>query len=214
MNTSNNINIKLAIADDHPMVVNGIKNMLYYYRHIEISDSWNSGKELLEGLAERQPDVLLLDLQLPDMTGNELARIIARSYPDVKILVITSMESTFHIKDMMKSGCKGYLLKTTSREILLEAIETIYQGGEYIDAQLKEQLLRDVLKKKGPATSLTRREKEILSLIAQELTSHEIAAQLNISQRTVENHRFSLMQKLNAKNTVSLIKISLEKGLI
>lgn len=197
------------------MVVSGIKNMLHYYKHIEIAGCYHSGKALLEALPEVRPDILLLDLQLPDISGNELIRQIARQYPEVKILVITSMDSTFHIKDTMKAGSKGYLLKTASRETLLEAIETLYQGGEYLEASLKEQLLQEMLKRKGTfASPLTRREKEILELIARELTSPEIAAQLGISSRTVENHRFSLMQKLSARNTAGLIRIAQEKGLI
>lgn len=207
--------IRLVITDDHPMVVSGIKNMLHYYKHIDIVGSYYNGKALLEALPEARPDILLLDLQLPDISGNELIRQITRQYPEVKILVITSMESTFHIKDTMKAGSKGYLLKTASRETLLEAIETLYQGGEYLEASLKEQLLQEMLKRKGTfASPLTRREKEILELIARELTSPEIAGQLGISSRTVENHRFSLMQKLSARNTAGLIRIAQEKGLI
>ncbi len=207
--------IQLAIADDHPMIVNGIKNMLHYYRHIEIVQTYGSGKALLEGLTVSRPDVLLLDIQLPDISGNELARLIVRDYPAVRILVITSMDSTFHVKDMMKAGCNGYLLKTAGKETLIAAIEEVYGGGSYLEPSLKEQLLREVLHQKSPvAAALTRREKEILSLIAKEMTSSEIAALLSISQRTVENHRFSLMQKLNAKNTVGLIRIASETGLI
>lgn len=207
--------LQLAIADDHPMIVNGIKNMLHYYRHIEIVQTYATGRELLQGLASIQPDVLLLDIQLPDISGNELARLIVRDYPSVRILVITSMDSSFHIKDMMKAGCSGYLLKTAGKEILIEAIEAVYAGETYLETALKEQLLSEVLHKKNTLTNpLTRREKEILGLIAQEMTSSEIAALLNLSQRTVENHRFSLMQKLNAKNTVSLIRIASASGLI
>jgi DNA-binding NarL/FixJ family response regulator len=207
--------IRLAIADDHPMIVNGIKNMLQYYRHIEIMQTYGSGTELLQGLQTMQPDVLLLDIQLPDISGNELARLIVRDYPSVKILVVTSMDSTFHIKDMMKAGCRGYLLKTAGKDTLVEAITEVYAGGTYLEASLKEKLLKEVLNKKNTTiTTLTRREKEILNLIAKELTSPEIAALLSISQRTVENHRFSLMQKLQAKNTVSLIRIASSSGLI
>lgn len=207
--------IQLAIADDHPMIVNGIKNMLHYYRHIEIVQTYATGRELLQGLASVLPDVLLLDIQLPDISGNELARLIVRDYPSVRILVITSMDSSFHIKDMMKAGCSGYLLKTAGKDILIEAIEAVYAGETYLETALKEQLLSEVLNRKNTLTNpLTRREKEILGLIAQEMTSSEIAALLNLSQRTVENHRFSLMQKLNAKNTVSLIRIASASGLI
>ncbi len=211
------MHIKIAITDDHPMVISGIKNMLYYHKHIEVINTYKTGTALLEGLEKEQPDVLLLDIQLPDATGNELARIITKKYPDVKILVISSMESSFHVKDMMQHGCKGYLLKTSEEDIVLEAIEEVYHGGEYLEPSLKEDLLKSMLKiKKQTALSpsLTLREKEILQLITEGYTSPQIAEKLSISHRTVENHRFSLLQKLNVKNTAALMKTALQMGLI
>lgn len=209
--------IKIAITDDHPMVVNGIRNMLYYYKHIEICNTYNSGTALLEGLQKDQPDVLLLDIQIPDKSGNELARIISATYPHIRILAISSMENSFHVKDMMQHGCLGYIVKTAEANVLVEAIETVYAGEEYIDPALKEQLLSSLLKSKKQtdnANMLTRREKEILQLIAAAHTSQQIADELHISVRTVDNHRFSLLQKLNVKNTVALIKTALQMGLI
>jgi DNA-binding NarL/FixJ family response regulator len=210
------MHIKIAITDDHPMVVNGIRNMLYYHKHIEVANVYANGQALLDGLKNEQPDVLLLDIQLPDHNGNELARIISKAYPSVRILAITSMDSIYQLKDMMRSGCSGYLLKTAPKEMLLEAIEKVHAGEEYIEPALKEQLLNSVLKIRQPKTgmTITRREKEILGLIASGLTSHQIAEQLNLSQRTVENHRFSLMQKLNVKNSMGLTRIALQMGLL
>ncbi len=211
------MHITIIIVDDHPMVINGIKNMLHYYKHIETLASYTNGHDLLKGLQDHQPDVLLLDIQLPDRSGNELARIISKEYPAVRIIALTSMDNTFHLKDMMRNGCKGYLLKTADHRMLLDAIESVYQGKEYIEPSLQQQLLQKVLHIKASenkANTLTRREKEILALIASELTSAEIAKKLHISQRTVENHRFSLMQKLNIKNTAGLTKAALEMGLI
>lgn len=209
--------IKVAITDDHPMVVNGIKNMLYYYKHVEIQSTYSTGLDLLEGLKIALPDILLLDIQLPDKNGNELARIITKEYPAVRIIVLTSLDSVFHIKDMMHVGCKGYMLKTATKEMLLEAIEQVFGGGEYIDPGLKDRLVQQMLHMKPQndlPSALTRREKEILQLIAAEHTSSEIAEQLCLSQRTVENHRFSLLQKLQAKNTVGLLKAALQMGLL
>lgn len=209
--------IRIDIADDHPMIIDGIRNMLYFYKHIEIAHTYHTGRDLLEGLKKEQPDILLLDIQLPDKSGNELARFITRAYPGIRIIALTSMESTFHFKDMIKSGCKGYLLKSASKEKLLNAIEEVYGGGEYLEPALKDQLLLNVLKIKNNQTQLsplTRREKEILELIATGLTSSEISEQLVLSQRTVENHRFSLMQKLGVKNTAGLVKVAMEMGFI
>src|SRR6185437_13512746 len=156
------MHIKIAITDDHPMVVNGIKNMLYYYKHIEIGNVYHSGTSLLEGLQREQPDVLLLDIQLPDKSGNELARIISGKYPDIRILAISSMDNTFHIKDMLQHGCLGYIVKTAEASVLIAAIESVYNGEEYIDPSLKEQLLHNLLKTKKQSTisTLTIREKE------------------------------------------------------
>jgi DNA-binding NarL/FixJ family response regulator len=209
--------IRIDIADDHPMIIDGIRNMLHYYRHIEIQHVYQTGKALLEGLKETQPDVLLLDIQLPDKSGNELARIISKLYPGINILALTSMESTFHFKDMIKSGCKGYLLKSANKEKLIHAIEEVHEGREFLEPLLKDQLLLHILKIKNKdsfMTPLTRREKEILELIASGLTSGEISEQLFLSQRTIENHRFSLMQKLNVKNTAALLKTATEMGFI
>jgi len=211
------VHIRIDITDDHPMVISGIKNMLYYYKHIEIGNVYHSGKALLEGLEKEQPDLLLLDIQLPDKSGNELARIITKKYPEIRILILTSMDNLFHLKDMMRSGCSGYLLKTADKETLVTAIEEVAAGGEFIQQSLKDQLVHSVLKTKAQKdmiSPLTRREKEILALIASEMTNPEIAKKLHLSQRTVENHRFSLMQKLNVKNTAGLTKLALEMGVI
>lgn len=198
------------------MIVSGIKDMLYYYKHIEIGNAYHTGAGLLEGLSNEQPDVLLLDIQLPDKTGNELARIISRKYPSIGLLALTSMDSTFHLKDMMKNGCKGYLLKTVDKDTLRTAIEEVAEGREYIQQSLKEKLVQDVLKirNKDQGTLLTRREKEILLLLADGWSSPRIAEKLHLSHRTVDNHRFSLMQKLHTKNTVELLNAATKMGLL
>ncbi len=209
--------IHVDIADDHPMIANGIKDMLYFYKHIELKNFYHSGEDLLNGLTSEQPDVLLLDIQMPDKTGNELARTIIKKYPKVNILVLTSMDDTFHLKDMMRSGCKGYLLKTVDKQTLLSAIEEVAEGGEYIQQILKERLVENVLKLKSrdaASVPLTRREKEILKLIATGWSSPQIGKKLNLSERTVQNHRYSLMQKLGTKNTVELLTAARKMGML
>jgi len=117
---------------------------------------------------------------------------------------------------MLQHGCLGYIVKTADANVLIAAIESVFHGEEYIDPALREQLLHNLLKTKKQATTstLTMREKEVLQLIAAAHTSQEIAKRLHVSSRTIDNHRFSLLQKLNAKNTVALVKIALEMGLI
>ncbi len=214
--------INVALADDHPMVISGLTNMLHPFPHINVAQVYTTGGALLEGLKKVQPDVLLLDVLLPDMKGPELAQIITGKYPTVRILAITSLDAPVHVKSMIRNGSKGYLLKNTGQETLVEAIETVYKGQEFIEPMLKEQMLQNLLhykKKEGSAYSndkpvLTRREKEVLQLVVQEYSNQEIADQLCISLRTVENHRFNLQQKLNVKNTVGLVKVAIQMGLV
>lgn len=210
------MNIKVSITDDHPLAIAGLKDMLRGLQQVSIISSYSSAEALLEGLKEQQPDVLLLDIMMPDKKGSEIAATITRQYPQVNILVITSLDAPSYIKNMMRSGCKGYLLKSADQEILWQAIETVYRGEEYIQPQLKEQMLQQLLyfQKQRPEEmpTLTRREKEILELIVKEYSNQQIADHLYISLRTVENHRYNLQQKLAVKNSVALIKAAIQMG--
>jgi DNA-binding NarL/FixJ family response regulator len=214
--------INITIVDDHPMVISGLKNMLEPFPYIQVISAFSGGEALLEGLKIKQPDVLLLDILMPGIQGPEVAKIITRTYPAIKILAITSLNAPVHIKSMMRQGCKGYLLKNTDQNVLVHAIETLYQGEEFIEPALKEQMLQNMLKFKTKDSAshteqiptLTRREKEILQLIIQEYSNQEISEKLFLSLRTVENHRFNLQQKLDVKNTVGLVKIAIQMGLV
>ncbi len=209
--------IEVAITDDHPMVLAGLSQLLDSCDNIAVQATYTSGGELLEGLKQRRPDVLLLDVLLPDHSGEELARVVSADYPDVRILVITSVDTNFHIRRMLQQGCMGYLLKNADRDMLLDAINAVYAGRQYITASLKEQLLQDVLQTRKGAHAqvmLTRREKEILQLIAREYTSPEIADKLFLSLRTVENHRKHLLAKFDVKNMIGLVRKALDMGLV
>lgn len=210
--------IKLAITDDHPLVIDGLLNALNDVPDIVITGTYNNGASLLSGLQEILPDVLLLDLQLPDKKGTELVPILLQQYPHLHILILSGIESSPYIREMMQKGCKGYLLKSnTDKVVLTGAIREVYNGGIYLEASLKEQLLHEMLivKRKIDKLSprITRREREVLNLIMKELTNQEIADKLFISLRTVETHRYNLLQKLDAKNTAGLLRIAREMGL-
>jgi DNA-binding NarL/FixJ family response regulator len=209
--------IIVDIVDDHKMVLSGLKNILLSFDNIEVQHMYTGAIALLEGLKESQPDVLLLDIQMPDGNGEELISLIRKSYPLIKILVITGFDTTYYAKSMLEKGASGYLLKNTEETSLWQAIETVYEGGQYIDQAIQQKLLREVLsnqKELGQIPPLTRREKDILRLIMQEETSREIALKLNLSMRTVENQRVNLMQKLDVKNTVGLVKKTIEWKLL
>ena len=214
------MNIRVAIIDDHPMVLSGLSNMLRPFGHISIVGTYLNGAALLAALDDIEPDVVLVDIMLPDHNGAELTKLIKARRKFIKLLAVTSLNTPGHVRQMMKSGCSGYLLKNTDQQILLEAIEKVYQGEEYIESKIKEQLVNSMLRFKeqhkaseNSAPSLTRREKEILKLIIQENTNQQIADELFLSLRTVENHRFNLQQKLKVNNLVGLIKVAIQMGL-
>ncbi len=199
----------ITIADDHPMVIEGIMNMLRPFEQFEIISSYHSGDSLLKGLAERAPEVLLLDLHFPDTTGNYLVRNIKPRYPRINIIAVTGVSDPFEIHDMMQHGCSGFVRKTADKSILVEAIETVCAGATYIEPPLKEILLQYVLQAGQTTTlqvKLTERENEVLQLIAEGMTNKEIADRLFLSHRTVGHHRFSLYEKFGVNNTATLIK--------
>lgn len=210
------MSIKVAITDDHPMVVAGLLQLLGSCSNIEVQATYCCSNDLLEGLKEQQPDVLLLDILLPDKPGHELAPIIREQYPSIRILAITSVDTAYYIREMMQHGCMGYVLKNADRNVLREAIETVYVGVQYISPSLKNELLQYKLhaEQESDNLMLTRREKEVLQLIAKGFSSKEIAAKLNLSMRTVENHRKHLLGKFDARNMIALVRKSLDMGLI
>ncbi len=209
--------IKVAITDDHPIVLTGLQQLLHTYEGITLCGAYLNGKNLLEGLELHKPDVLLLDLQLPDYTGEDLASIVLKQYPDVRILVLTSVDILQRVRNMLKLGCQGYLLKNVSQDLLQEAIRTVHRGELYIEPSLKEELFMDSVQRNvtsSPLSTVTRREKEILELLAAACTSQDIADKLFLSIRTVENHRKSLLHKFDVKNTVAMINKAMEMGIL
>jgi DNA-binding NarL/FixJ family response regulator len=210
------MNIRIAIADDHPMIIGGLQNMLSNHSHIVLTATYANGEELLKGLQQDVPDVLLLDIQMPDKTGDELAPVILKKYPTLKILTLTNLDSTLYMHNMLRHGAQGYVLKTTDPKTVIAAIETVYNGGQYLDATMKDKLEQFTSRLKKEAflkPKLTSREKEILRLIVIGDTSQEIADKLFIGFRTVEYYRLNILFKLDVKNTAALVKKALEMGL-
>ncbi|MEO5891166.1 MAG: response regulator transcription factor [Ferruginibacter sp.] len=205
--------INLAITDDQVIILKGLQKILADVPNIRVNGVYNNGEELLEGLAKEQPDVLLLDIQMPGKSGIELAAIITKTYKQVKIIALTNIDVVAQIKKILQQGVMGYLLKDASPETIVKAIETVYTGTQFLQEELKQQLLNS-LSESNPKQIVTRREKEILQLIVDEFTNQEIADKLFLSLRTVENHRNNLLQKLDVKNTAGLVKIAIQEGLI
>lgn len=208
--------IKIAIADDHPMIIDGVQNMLHRYPHITLTHTYSNGTQLLQGLQSDMPDILILDIQMPDKTGDELVPIILKKYPDLRILILTNFDSVLYAYNMFKRGAHGYLLKTAEKELIINAIEAIYNGDEYIETSMKEklhQLKARIKQTVFSKSSLTPREKEILQLIIDGDTCPEISQKLFLSLSTVINYRTSIMLKLDVKNTATLVKKAFKLGL-
>jgi len=210
--------ITVAITDDHVMVVEGIKTMLKQVDDIKITSCHHSVKDTINSIHNQLPNVLLLDINLPDGNGIQLCKQLKEKYQNLKIIAISNYEDLAFIKQIMKNGASGYLLKNTDKNELVKAIKTVMTNDIFLPEKLKRELLNDSLGK--PANSsfflpvLTRREKEVLDLIIKEHTTDEIASKLFITSKTVEAHRSNLIQKLGVKNVAGLVRVALEKGLV
>ena len=208
---------RIAIADDHLLVINGLKAMLERYDQLKLLFAVTNGELLLEALAGEQPDVLLLDIQMPGQNGIDLCKIISNKYPAIKVIALTNLEESHYVKQMMRNGAKGYLLKNTDQETLYKAIEVVMLRQQYIDEQIQKNMLAETLtgkKRTLQEVLLTKREEEILAMIAKEHSNQEIADALFISLRTVQTHRLNITQKLGAKNTAGLVHEAYKRGLI
>lgn len=207
----------IAIADDHVLVINGLKAMLEKFDTMSVLFAATTGEDLLDNLRRHQPDVLLLDIQMPDLNGIDLCKTIHKRYPAIRIIALTNFEQSSYVKQMMRNGAAGYLLKNIDGKTLVKAIETVMQNKTYIQEQIQHNMLNEALsgrKVTSGGVSLTKRELEILGLIAREYTNQQIADQLFISVRTVETHRVNLTQKLGVHNTAGLVKEAYKRGII
>ncbi|GAB3168537.1 response regulator [Telluribacter humicola] len=209
--------IRIAIADDHLLVIGGLKAMLESDPQVRILFAVTNGEQLLSALREQQPDVLLLDIQMPGQTGIELCKVILQQYPDIKVIALTNLEETHYVKQMIRNGAKGYLLKNTDQQSLFKAITTVLAGEQFIDPQIQKNMMEEMLtgqKRNLQEVLLTKREEEILAMVAKEHSNQEIADALFISLRTVQTHRLNITQKLGAKNTASLVNEAHKRGLL
>jgi DNA-binding NarL/FixJ family response regulator len=212
---SANTTIRISIVDDHPLVITGLQNMLLHYPHIQLLETYTDGDQLLNGLKQVVPDVLLLDIQLPGKTGEELAPLVLKKYPRIRILILTNFDSTLYANNMLIRGVHGYILKTAEHEVLIQAIGAVYAGEQFIEESMKEKMEQAYsrIEKRGSLkSSLTLREIEITQLIVDGKTNPEIAEKLFLSINTVDTYRTNIMQKLDVKNTAMLVNKALKMG--
>lgn len=211
--------IKIMVADDHRVFREGIVSILEHNDEIEVVAQARDGKEVLEKLPESTPDLILMDISMGTAGGIETTRLVRESYPHVRILVLSMHSESSYIVKMLEAGASGYLLKDAGSQELINAIKAVAEGHTYFSSQVSATLVGQLLdKSRKPADRkegipLTKREKEILKLIAEEYSNPEIAEKLFISIRTVDTHRRNLLEKLGVKNTAGLVKYAIKHGL-
>lgn len=198
------------IVDDHYMVIEGIRSLLQNEKGIEWAGHAMNAASCHAFLKNQQPDVILMDINLPDKSGIDLCKEVKEKYPSVFIIGLSTFNQQSFIVKMMDNGASGYVLKNATQEELTDAIGTVVKGKTY----LSEEASHTLRKEDAAAFVLTRREREVLALIVDGMTNNEIAKTLFISVTTVETHRKNLLAKLEAKNTASLVRIATQMQLI
>lgn len=206
----------IGIVDDHPLIIEGLVQMLDTFEQFEVVLKAHSGEELLSALGTTVPDVLLLDIELPDIEGTALCSSVLEKCPELPIIALTNHDEVLYVRKMMRNGAMGYLLKGTDQQGLVEAINSVISGKQFIDREIERSIINLAITGRNAAVNvkLTNRECEILALIAHEHSNQEIADRLFLSVRTVESHRHSLNQKLNIKTAAGLVREAYLRGLI
>ncbi|MCL4426681.1 MAG: response regulator transcription factor [Firmicutes bacterium] len=211
--------ICLVLVDDHALVRAGLKALLQAQPHLQVIGEASGAEELLHLLAERRPDLVLMDVSLPGSDGLELTQQVLQRYPEVKVLVLTMHEDESYLVRAIKAGASGYVLKKAADTELLNAINTVYSGGTVVPPSLAVNLIREFYNKPGEKETtsvevLSERETEVLRLIAVGYSNQEIAESLFLSIKTVETHKARIMEKLNLKKRSELVRYAMSKNLI
>ena len=215
--------LALLLVDDHQLVIEGVKTLLKSDTQLRVAATANSGAEGLRRLREHpEIEVAMVDLNMPQMSGIELTRCIRAEFPAVRVLVLSMFHDHASVQQVLEAGGAGYLLKNTTRAALSQAIRDVAAGRTYFSPEVGQTLLANLGSAAGtrpstdpaPPMTLTTREREILQLVAQELSNHDIAETLFISERTVETHRKNMLAKTQSKSVVGLLRYALRHKLI
>ncbi|MFY0607289.1 MAG: response regulator transcription factor [Cyclobacteriaceae bacterium] len=199
--------IKIAIVDDHQLFRNGIASLLESNGDFEVILSEGSGASFLSQLEnDLIPEVVLLDLTMPEMSGFDVLKILSSKYPEIKPIALSMHDDGNYIVKCVREGAKGYLLKNTDEEELIEAIKRVNKGEKYFNKTVSEQMIGIMALEGSDPKRLSPKEQEVIKLISDGLTTKEIAAKLFVSTRTIETHRVNMMKKLGVKNSAELIK--------
>jgi len=213
--------INILIADDHAMFADGIASILKNEQSLNVVGACIDGPSTLDFLKSNKVDILLLDVNLPGMSGIDVCKEVTSHFKDTKVLAISMFNEESFVSEILNNGAMGYILKNTGRDELLKAIDTVLSGKSYFSDDVTQTIMKGLMKQRTASKKtepelpkISRREKEVLELIMKEHTTQEIADQLFISLKTVESHRSNLLAKLNARNTAGLVRIAMEYNLL
>ncbi|MEI6852062.1 MAG: response regulator transcription factor [Bacteroidota bacterium] len=214
--------IKIILVDDHQIVRDGIKALLNDAEDIDVISEAASYNELREKLKLQDPDIIVMDISLPEISGLEITKMLSETYPNLKVLILSMYTGEDFIFNAIKAGAKGYLPKNTTRKEIIDAIHAVYNNNEYYSESISKVILKSYVQKAKTADSLperaedklSSREIEILKYFAGGMSNQEIADKLFISIRTVESHKNHIMQKLELKSTVDLIKYAIKNKIV
>ena len=208
--------IRLLLVDDHQVVRSGLRMLLGNESDVEIVGDAGTGREALEAVRQFAPNVVLMDIGLPDLSGIDATRMIKQINPEVAVVALTIHEDEEYFFKMLQAGVNGYVTKRAAPEELLTAVRTAIEGGVYLSPSLAKLLVKDYLAGEHPDNldGLTEREQEILAHLAEGASNEAIADTLNISQKTVSRHRENIMRKLNLHSRADLVKYAIRKGII
>ena len=202
----------IVLADDHPMFREGIRKIIERVEGARITGEVNFGLELLELLKKSSPNLVILDISMPNLRGLEAIREIKKAYPQVKVLVLTMHKKKEFLRQALRDGADGFLLKEDAGSELIRAVQTVRHGGKYL-SPLLASVLTSLAVEQEKTEVLTMREREVLKLISEGKNNGEVAELLRISIRTVETHRANIMNKLDLRNTAELVRYAIQKGL-
>lgn len=205
--------LKLYLVDDHQMLLDGLKALLAGEDQFTIVGESNNGKFALREIEALRPDIVLTDINMPEMDGIELTREVKKQFPDTKIIALSMFGERGTISDMLKAGVNGYILKNTGKEELIKALWKVIGGGMYFSEEVNTEMMK-ANAETAREIPLTAREIEIVELIAKEMSNAEIGATLFISERTVETHRKNIFRKTDTKSVIGLLKWAIDRRII
>jgi DNA-binding NarL/FixJ family response regulator len=206
--------MRVLIADDHGIVRSGIRLLLERQADIEVIGEAADGAEAREKAIRERPDLAILDVKMPKLTGLQATREIKSQAPEVSVLILSMHDDERYLFEALKAGASGYVLKAQADTDLLAAIRAVERGEPFLTPEAQRTLIRDVLERGSSGEDLTPREEEIVKLVAEAHTTREIAAILHLSEKTVENHRANAMRKLGMRDRVELVRYAIRRGLI